>query len=435
MWGGGGGGEQWIRCCGHVLRDENGQAARVIGVAFDISERKAAEKVLLEWNKVLEERVHERTRDLRTSEARCRLLSEATFEGVVITSDGVIQDANPQVAAMFGYSPDEMVGMNAMDIVALDSRPILLDRISNGRTELLAWTGLRKDGSRFPVESRARIVEHPDGSLLRVGVVRDMTEDHRLKARMERQQMELDQARKLALFSEIGSGIIHEISQPLGAAGANLAAAAAGITAQDPHSLQTLQIIHDAISELSRVRETVQHLRLLTFPRPSARALVSPNEMVEGVLFQLHREAESHCAQLSVDLADELPDMPLDLVQMKHVVLNLVSNGLAACTDSAEGVRIVRIATGRTEGGDFCLCVRDSGTGLLPQVRKNLFKPFFSTKANGSGVGLRLCQTIVSAHNGSIEVENNPDGPGATFRVLIPLAPARTEAPATRTTD
>ena len=124
--------------------------------------------------------------------------------------------------------------------------------------------------------------------------------------------------------------------------------------------------------------------------------------------------------RIAVELGDDDAAVHVDSVQLTQVILNLVSNALDASADCPEGRREILITTRRHGDKAVELRVRDAGTGIAPEALNRLFSPFFSTKPDGLGVGLRLSQTIVQVHGGSIECYNNPDRVGATFRVVLP---------------
>ena len=124
--------------------------------------------------------------------------------------------------------------------------------------------------------------------------------------------------------------------------------------------------------------------------------------------------------RIAVELGDDDAAGHVDSVQLTQVILNLVSNALDASESCPPERREILVTTRPHCERTVELCVSDAGNGIAPETFNRLFTPFFSTKPDGLGVGLRLSQTIVQAHGGSIEGYNNPDGVGATFRVVLP---------------
>jgi len=137
----------------------------------------------------------------------------------------------------------------------------------------------------------------------------------------------------------------------------------------------------------------------------------------------LRQKVDNARVRLVVELDQDLPPVRANAVQMCQVIYNLIHNTFEACKDGPLERRQVLVTTRLLAGEGIELCVRDAGTGMSPAVLARLFTPFSSTKAEGFGIGLRISQTIVEAHGGSIKGYNNADGVGATFRVVLPLKP------------
>lgn len=237
---------------------------------------------------------------------------------------------------------------------------------------------------------------------------------------MQAQRAELEQVQRLALVSEICAGIIHQIGQPLSALGVNLSAAIADLQACQTRTCQSLDILGDIETDVIRMREIVSHLRGLGDAAHAVRMATNLNEVIAGALPLLRPNAEIYQIAVNVDLDGNLPPVKMDAVQMSQVVLNLVRNAMDACADSTAEQRVVRIQT-RVLGQDGVeMSVCDRGTGIAEGNLARLFSPFFTTKPDGLGVGLRLCRTIMQAHGGTITGENNAEGGGATFRIFLP---------------
>jgi two-component system sensor kinase FixL len=167
----------------------------------------------------------------------------------------------------------------------------------------------------------------------------------------------------------------------------------------------------------------VTQLRALTHPEQPTRLRRNFNELVEDLLCLIRQEAQSRQIALALELGDDLPLVLADAGQLSHAILNLVRNAFDACADCPPERRTVRITTRSLAGQDVELRVRDAGTGIRAEAMAGLFTPFFTTKPDGLGIGLRLSRTIVAAHGGRIEGLNNDDGIGATFRITLPAIP------------
>lgn len=388
------------------------------GYTMDITERRQAEQALREWSSTLEHRVAERTIELKDSEARFRQLADATFEGIAISMDGIVLDGNRRFAEIHGYELAEMIGRPVTDFIAPESQAYVTEHIRAGGDELYEFLGMRKDGTVFPAEVRGHNGTWL-GKTTRISALRDLTAVKQAAAKLRAQQAELAHAQHLALISEVSAGIVHQLGQPLSAIGANISAMVK-LKAAELQQCGALAIIRDIEGDVARMRDIVVHLRALANPMQPTRVVIDFNSIVTGVLPLLRQKAETSRVRLEVDLGDDLPAVQADAVQLSQVILNLVRNAFDASEGGPLERRVVVVATRTQADRAVELCVRDAGSGIAPDTMRRLFSPFFSTKTDGLGVGLRLSQTIVHAHGGSIEGFNNPDGVGATFRILLP---------------
>lgn len=416
---------RWLAGKGRVFRDRNGCATRMSGINIDISRRKEAELTRRRWTEQLEKLVEERSRELWESEARFRCLAGATYDGVVVLDGGVIVDINPQAGAMFGYERNEVIGRSGLQFVAPESVEFIAWTLSVLATERYEWFGMRKDGARFPVESRARRVAR-EGRTLLVATLSDLTEQKRLEAAIAAQRKELERTRELALISEIAAGIVHQISQPLSAIGGTLAAVKAWLHACPAESCPVAEWIGEAVSHVSAMREGVRRLRALSVSRRLELVPMSIGKVVTDVLPLLKLEADARRIALRADLAPGLPEVDADGVHLGQVVISLVRNAIEACQGVAGGGEgSVTIRTGRADDGNVEISVMDTGGGLSDEIHGRLFAPFVTTKPGGAGIGLRLCQMIIHNHGGIVTGGNTDDGSGACFRIVLPAGDRR----------
>ncbi|MCX6875789.1 MAG: ATP-binding protein [Verrucomicrobia bacterium] len=280
----------------------------------------------------------------------------------------------------------------------------------------------RQDGAVIPVELRTLLLCGAVGQpLTRWESVRDLIERKQADDKLLTLRTELEHAQRLALVSEVSAGIIHQICQPLCAIGANLSSVTARLKACDSKTCGSLAMIKDIEADVVRMREIVIHLRELINPGQPTRTRVDFNSVVTGVLPLLAQKAERHRVRFAVELGQNLPQVEVDAVQVCQIILNLVRNALEACEDCPLERREVVLTTRELAGEGVELCVRDAGTGLDQETLARLFTPFFSTKPDGFGIGLRFSRTVAEAHGGTLAGYNNADGVGATFRVVLPV--------------
>jgi PAS domain S-box-containing protein len=402
-----------------LIRNAAGQPEMIWGIARDITHRKRAELEMLRWNQTLERRVAERTAELHQSELRFRQLAEASFEGLAVSENGILIDGNPQLAALHGYTLEEMIGRPVLDFVAPDFRDLVAQRIREGVEATYQCFSLRKDGSIFPSEVRG-CMRSWQGRETRVTALRDLTEIKRAAARLQSLQTELQHAQRLGLVSEVSAGIIHQIGQPLCSMGINLSAALAQVIKCANPKCGVQPMIEDVGKDVARLRDAVVHLRSLANPSQTTHKETDLNEMISDVLGILAQEANRRRIDIEVDFSPSLPPIHVDSVQLSQVLLNLLHNAFDATENCPADRRSIVVTTRKMDDGGVEFTVRDSGSGIAPGASSELFAPFFTTKPEGIGMGLRLSRTIVHAHGGSIEGFNNPGGLGSTFRVRIP---------------
>jgi len=407
------------RALATVLRDSNGKMTGYQSSVMDVTERKQAELALEEWNQTLEARVAERTRELKDSVERFRQLADATFEGIAVADDGILLDGNQRFAEMHGYELAEMLGRPLSDFVAPQSRRAVAKGFSSTRPRNHRVFGLRKDGSVFPLETHMRVgpwLEHS----VRIITLRDLTEIKATEGRMHSLRTDLVHAQRLALVSEVSAGIIHQLSQPLSCMGTNLSVLRK-LKAAELEQCGAMEIFHDLEADAARMRDIVIHLRAIANPGQIARASGCLNALTKEVLPLLRARADHAQVHLKLDLCEHLPAIHADAIQLSQVIFNLMCNAIEASADVPLERRMVLVTTRPHAESGVELRVRDHGCGLSDDSIERLFTPFFSTKSTGMGVGLRLCQTIIQAHDGQIDGFNNADGIGATFRIELPV--------------
>jgi PAS domain S-box-containing protein len=406
----------------YLIRDPDGSPSGGWAIARDISLRKKAEMDLKELNSTLERRIAARTTDLHQSKERYKMLAEATFEGIVVTENGIILDGNPQFAEIIGYTLDELIGRSAMEFVAPESRRLVTRNRREGIEDVYECIVLGKDGRRIPVEAHGRTRSWA-GKTTRVTALRNLTREKEAISRIENLNSELEQAQRLALISEISAGIIHQIAQPLTTVGMKLVSAnVAAEICVDPNCGAS-SAMREIEQDFAGMRNVMTHLRSLAHPDRPNHTAVQINEVALESGRLLRPELENRGVRLQIDLDDSIPTRPGDAVQLTQVILNLLRNASDASLIHPEANRRVIIETRMIPDEGVEIRVSDCGNGIPSELMERLFSPFFTTKADGVGIGLRISRTIIRAHGGTIEGSNRTDGPGACFRVFLPISP------------
>ena len=403
-----------------LIRDAAGQPVSTWAIIRDITLRLQAKQSLRDSNRDLECRVAARAAEIVQSNARFYQLAEATFEGIAITAGGVLLDGNAQQGVIHGYALDEMIGRPVADFIAPESQELVAQRIHRGDETSYEYFGVRKDGSIFPAEAHGRMgiwMGHP----MRITAVRDLSQIKKSAARFQAQQTELEQALRLSLVSEICAGIIHQIGQPICAIEINASAVTARLQHCKVQSCGSLKIIKNLEEAVASSRDIMTQLRMLIQPELGYSSMqIDFNDLVAGVYRLLRPEAETRGVVLDLECGQNLPPVMANAVQLNQVILILVRNAFDACVGCLPQRQRVTLTTRALAGDRIELGVRDAGAGISPAAMTQMFAPFFSTKAEGMGIGLRLSRTIVQVHGGSLEGCNNADGFGAMFRVILP---------------
>ena len=275
------------------------------------------------------------------------------------------------------------------------------------------------DGSMRWYAGRGR-VEFSDGAprLMR-GVTMDITRRKSAELEAQRQRGELAHVARVNMVSELSGSVAHELNQPLASILSN-AQAARMLLGRDTIDLVELgAMLDDIVGEDLRAAEIIRGLRRMLKKEESAIERLSVNEVVGEVLRLMRGELTRRRVAVETRFDPAAPQVSGDRMLLQQVVLNLLLNACDAMSANVLSDRVVEIRTGVAEGL-MCLSVADRGGGIPPDVMESLFKPFFTTKPNGLGLGLSVCRSIVAAHGGELRAANNP-ARGATFSFSIPI--------------
>jgi PAS domain S-box-containing protein len=370
------------------------------------------EKKILDHNRQLEDQVRARTRALRESELRYKILVEEINDGYFVIRDQIIVFANRAFCQMHGYLPEEVLGKKFYDFLAPVDRKSVIDiykkSIENQPSPaIFEYMRLTKDGREYPTEIRANIADY-DGRLSNIGICRDMTE----RVKMEKKVRESE---RLAYIGQITTSLSHEIRNPLSAVKMNLQ-----ILEKNPDIQgNDKRRVEISVRETTRLERILN--QLLDFAKP-LQVVFAPVDL-NGVL-NICREAldvkfkEKHL-RVTENFDETAPFLLGDAGKLEQAFFNLFFNAVDA---SAEGgsININSLFHADCEKPHMEVLVSDEGHGIETEVIKKIFKPFFSTRTKGTGLGLSNVKRIVRAHGGRIEAENRPSN-GATFRVTLPL--------------
>jgi signal transduction histidine kinase len=220
----------------------------------------------------------------------------------------------------------------------------------------------------------------------------------------------------------MSASIAHEVNQPITAAVANAHAALRWLGAQPPNIEELRQALGRIVRNGNRASDCIDRIRALMKKAPPHKDRLEVNEAVLEVIGLTRNEMAKNGISVRTQLADILPAIQGDRVQLQQVVLNLLINAVDAMSGMSEGVRELLISTAKTDSEGVLVAVRDSGPGLAPEGLERLFEAFYTTKPGGLGMGLSICRSIIEAHQGRLWASANVPR-GAVFQFTVPASP------------
>jgi PAS domain S-box-containing protein len=408
-----------MRLSATLVRDENGEPEKAVGVALDITALREAEF------------------RSKQSEARLRELFENATDMMYSTDiEGNFRSVNKAFQYTTGYGKEELLHMNLRDLVFPQDREeidrILLSRLGGADKSIDELTLRHRDGRKIYVEVSNRLVFEGGKPSLIQGIARDVTERKLLEA-------QLRQSQKMEAVGTLAGGIAHDFNNLLtGILGfADLLKARPDDRAK---TLEAAEIIQKAAERATKLTS-----QLIGFARQgkTQTTRISLSELVHEIT-----EFLGHTLPRSIKISEDLPEEPLQVLgdqnQLHQALLNLALNARDAMPNGGQLIfraeKLKRLDVERLErvtspSEDWvCLSVTDTGEGIPEEIMGRIFEPFFTTKAvgKGSGMGLAMVYSIVRNHNGHIDVESDVNR-GSTFRIFLPLAEA--EKPSEQPSD
>jgi PAS domain S-box-containing protein len=368
--------------------------------------------------------------DLEEREAKIRRLVEANIMGVFIWNvAGEIIDANDAFLQMVQYRREDL---SLRRVRWTDLTPPEWRDSSQRALEELRETGtaktfekeyFRKNGSRVPVlVGSATFGGRGDEG---VAFVVDLTERKRAEAEAresERRygeiQTELEHANRVATMGHLSASIAHEVNQPIAATLINAQTALRLLTRKPPDVERATQAIDRVVNDGNRAADIVHRTRELFKKTPARTDALEINDAILEVIGLTRSEMSRNGVLLQTQLAESLPPIQGDRVQIQQVMLNLIINAAEAMSQMSDGHRQLLISTG-IDAGCVRVAVRDSGPGLPEAALERVFETFYTTKPSGLGMGLSICRSILEAHGGRLWATANVPR-GATFQFTVP---------------
>ncbi len=304
------------------------------------------------------------------------------------------------------------------------------DRVRRLLDESLAGAGdyqteyrvVRPDGKTIWIAARGAVERDTSGAPARMyGVSFDVTPVKEAERELLRQHGELAHISRVSMIGELSGSLAHELNQPLTAILSNAQAALRLLARDEPDVTEVREILKDIVAQDRRAGDVIQRLRLMLKKGEVHRQPLDVSDLVLESLTIMRGDLAGRGVVATTGLASDLPTVSGDPVQLQQVLLNLVINASDAMSTLEPADRRLLVRTNRNGDGGVEVSVTDRGCGIPEDRLDTIFEPFVTTKADGLGLGLAVCRTIVRAHGGEIRAGNNGEGkPGATLRFVLP---------------
>ena len=372
--------------------------------------------------------------ELREREAKVRCLVESNVIGVFIWHiDGRIIDANEAFLSILGYDRDDLVSgrLRWTELTPADPHDADDRRVAALKARETAKPSekeyLHKKGSCVPVLVGSALFEetHDEG----VAFVLDLTDRKRAERkareserRFHEAQMELAHANRVVTLGHLSASIAHEINQPIAAAANNASAALRWLGKRPPDLEKARQSLNRIVANSNRASEVIRRMRALLKKAPLRKEEVEINQVICEVVALTCGEASANEVSVQTQLAESVPLVHGDRVQLQQVILNLVMNAVEAMSSVQEGSRELTISSGETPGAGLLVVVQDSGPGLPVASLELVFDAFYTTKPGGLGIGLSISRSIIDSHGGRLwATPNIPKGTIFQFTLPTPV--------------
>jgi PAS domain S-box-containing protein len=441
-----GGTVKYIHTVGHPVLNASGDLVQFVGSLMDITERKRAEVLLAGENRLLEMIARGDSR-AHILDAICRIVEElasGSLSSILLvdpSTNRLRHGAAPSLPSSYNGAVDGVVigpSAGSCGTAAYRAEPVIVSDIAadplwaDYRDVALAH-GLRACWSTPILSSAGKVLgtfavyyrEPRSPTALDHSVIRQIVhlasiavERKRAEESLRQAQADLARVNRVTTMGELTASLAHEVNQPIAAAVTNAKTCLRWLTRDHPNVEEARAAAMRIVEDGTRAAEIIKRTRLLFKKGTPQRELVDVNEVIREMVVLLHSEAARHNISVQTNLTADLPQVMGDRVQLQQVLMNLMLNGIEAMKD-VEGTRELAIKSQRAENEQGLVSVSDTGMGLPLQQADQIFKAFFTTKLQGTGMGLSISRSIVESHGGRLwAAENSPRG--ASFHFTLP---------------
>lgn len=313
----------------------------------------------------------------------------------------------------FGLSPESWPLFVEFAISA-----VVVGWFSSWRKQAEAELQYARDELQLRVEERTAELKQRNEQLLSEMAERKRAEDAYYEA-----QAELSRVTRLSTLGALAASISHEVNQPLAAVVTNADACMMWLSSPAPNLDEARAAVDSIAREGTRASEIVRRIRAMFAKSSPEKSRVAIPEFVREVAALMQADASRNNVTIQMNLADDLPAVIGDRVQLQQVLVNLIQNGMEAMNEVNDRPRLLHIRALRQAPEEVLIAVEDAGAGIDPRNERRIFDAFFTTKPQGMGMGLAICDSIIQAHGGRLWASANPDH-GATVQFTLPAASA-----------
>ena len=407
---------RWFRVRGRCVRDAQGHVVRWYVLLTDIDEGKRAEAQV------------EQTY-LRLAEAQ-RLSKTGSFITDLVADE---HNWSEETFRIFDFDPTTKVTVQRIrDIIHPEDSPsfdAMIARAMTGVDVDFVFRILTSRNSVKHIRGMARIMVQNPGRPLFIGALQDITESKLAEEALDRARSELARVARVTTLNTLTASIAHEINQPLASLITNASICLRRLNADPPNVDGARETVQRTIRDANRASDVIARLRALFSKKEFTVETLDLNELTREVIALSLSDLQRNRVILRSEIAEDLPPVIGDRVQLQQVILNLLRNASDAMVGVEDRPRQLSVRTQREEDGRLRLSVKDAGCGVNPQDFERLFEAFYTTKSGGMGIGLSVSRSIIEKHQGRLWAEPN-DGPGTTFCFSIPCGPIGARDPA-----
>lgn len=334
-----------------------------------------------------------------------------------------IVDANESAIKLLGAADATVLsGLSVPDLLLTCRKAlerVMVAHFEGQRTHSEAIKLQTFDGRQLDVLMSVTFPNPAEQLYVQLITLEDMTERLRTEAQLRQLQVEFERATRIATLGELTSSIAHEVNQPLAAITMNGETSLRWLSRDEPVLGKVAQLTERIVASARHASEIVQRIRGMAVRHTPDYLSICLTEVAEESLLFVRHDLDSKGIEVVTDFGSHMPRICGDRVQLRQVIINLLVNSIHALAQKPQGSGSIALTTGSDGDGGAFLEVRDNGPGIPSEILDRIFGGFFTTKDDGMGIGLSVCQTIITTHGGRISASNHPSG-GAAFRFHLP---------------